>query len=144
MENTPKTREVVRTYSVSISDDRIRELITWYSEMLQRTIEKIWNNITWEYRFPEIVRKKKGIKVKIGRKIRVPKIPSDKNFKKKLRDSLLTQCPYAKHWVDAVIRTAYSIIESWRKRYLKGKARKTMPRIKRRFARCKITLMRVD
>ena len=144
MENTLKTREVVRTYSVPINNERIRELITWYSEMLQRTIEKIWSSIIWEYRFPEIVRKKKGIKVKIGRKIRVPKIPSDKNFKKKLRDSLLTQCPYAKHWVDAVIRTAYSIISSWRKRYLKGKARKTMPRIRRRFARCKITLMRVD
>ncbi|MEM0216676.1 MAG: zinc ribbon domain-containing protein [Candidatus Bathyarchaeia archaeon] len=60
-----------------------------------------------------------------------------------LRDTLLTECPYAKHWVDAVIRTAYSIIESWRKRYLKGEARKVKPRIKRRFARCKITLMKV-
>jgi putative transposase len=52
--------------------------------------------------------------------------------------------PYAAHWVDAVIRTAYSIIESWRKRYLKGKARKIKPRIRRRFARCKITLMKID
>jgi len=57
---------------------------------------------------------------------------------------LLAERPYAKHWVDAVIRTAYSIIESWMKRYLKGRARKVKPRIKRRFARCKITLMKVD
>jgi len=52
--------------------------------------------------------------------------------------------PYAAHWVDAVIRTAYSIIESWRKRYLRGRARKIKPRIRRRFARCKITLMKID
>jgi putative transposase len=35
-------------------------------------------------------------------------------------------------------------MESWRKRYLKGRARKVKPRVKKRFARCKITLMRVD
>jgi len=35
-------------------------------------------------------------------------------------------------------------VESWRKRYLKGRARKVKPRVKKRFARCKITLMRVD
>jgi putative transposase len=35
-------------------------------------------------------------------------------------------------------------VESWRKRYLKGGARKVKPRVRRRFARCKITLMRVD
>jgi putative transposase len=29
--------------------------------------------------------------------------------------------PYAAHWVDAVIRKAYSIMKSWRKRYLRGK-----------------------
>ena len=67
-----------------------------------------------------------------------------KSFKKKLRDELLRDCPYARHWVDAVIRTAYSVMESWRKRYLKGRARKVKPMVEKRFARCKITLMRVD
>jgi putative transposase len=71
-------------------------------------------------------------------------LPKSKSFKKKLRDDLLLNCPYAKHWVDVVIRTAYSIVESWRKRYLKGRARKVKPRVEKRFARCKITLMRVD
>jgi putative transposase len=52
--------------------------------------------------------------------------------------------PYASHWVDAVIRTAYSIMENWRKRYLKGRARKIKPKIRRRYARCKITLMKID
>ena len=82
--------------------------------------------------------------MKMGLKIRVPEIPKNNGFRKMLRDTLMMDNPYANHWVDAVIRTAYSIMESWRKRYLKGKARKVKPKIKRRFARCKITLMRVD
>jgi putative transposase len=39
--------------------------------------------------------------------------------------------PYAANWVDAVIRTAYSIMENWRKRYLRGKAGKIRPRVRR-------------
>lgn len=79
-----------------------------------------------------------------GYKVKVPVLSKDKRFKKALRDTLLADCPYAKHWVDAVIRTAYSMMESWRKRYLKGRARKGKPKVRRRFARCKITLMRAD
>jgi putative transposase len=52
--------------------------------------------------------------------------------------------PYAAHQVDAVIRTAYSIMENWRRRYLRGRARKVKPRIRRRFARCKTTLIKID
>jgi putative transposase len=29
--------------------------------------------------------------------------------------------PYAAHWVDSVIRKAYSIMKGWRKRYLREK-----------------------
>jgi len=56
-------------------------------------------------------------------------IPKDNGFKKLLRDTLMRDNLYASHWVDAVIRTAYSIMENWRKRYLKGKARKIKPRL---------------
>jgi len=35
-------------------------------------------------------------------------------------------------------------MESWRKRYLRGRARKVKQRIKRRFARCKTTLIKID
>ncbi|MEM4530234.1 MAG: zinc ribbon domain-containing protein [Candidatus Methanomethylicaceae archaeon] len=139
-----KTREVVRMYSVPIRDMRVRELIMWYTKMLQKVVDIIWENIAWGgYRFPELSRRRGKISVELGYKVKVPRVPADRKFKKMLRDTLLTECPYAKHWVDAVIRTAYSIIESWRKRYLKGEARKVKPRIKRRFARCKITLMKV-
>jgi putative transposase len=74
----------------------------------------------------------------------VPIIPRDRVFKKRLRDELMKDNPYAAHQVDAVIRTAYSIMENWRRRYLRGRARKVKPRIRRRFARCKTTLIKID
>jgi putative transposase len=131
-------------YSIPVSDHRVSELITWYLGALRRAIDVIWENIDWRYRFPKIERRKRKQAIIISSKFKVPELPKNKLFKKKLRDDLLLNCPYAKHWVDAVIRTAYSIMESWRKKYLKGRARKVKPRVKKRFARCKITLMRVD
>jgi putative transposase len=139
-----KTLKQVRMYSIPVSDSRVSELITWYLRTLQRAIDIIWDNIEWRYRFPRIERRKKKQRVITPYKLKVPELPKDKSFKKKLRDELLLDCPYAKHWVDAVIRTAYSIMESWRKRYLRGRARKVKPKIRRRFARCKITLMKID
>jgi len=96
-----------------------------------------------EIRVPE---DKGGEKLRVTApyKVKVPEPPRSSVFKKKLRDELLGNCPYAKHWVDAVIKTAYSVMESWRKRYLRGRARKAKLRIKKRFATCKITLMRVN
>ncbi|MEM2278273.1 MAG: zinc ribbon domain-containing protein [Zestosphaera sp.] len=143
-ESSLKTRELVRMYSIPVRDLRVRELITWYTKTLQRAVDTIWENIIWEYRFPELSRRGRRISVELGYRVKAPRVPADRKFEKMLRDALLAECPYAKHWVDAVIRTAYSVIESWRKRYLKGEARKVKPRIKRRFARCKITLMKVD
>jgi len=139
-----KTLKQVRMYSIPVSDPRVGELITWYLGTLQRAIDIIWENIEWKYRLPKIERRKRRQVVIISYKLKVPELPKDKSFKKKLRDELLSDCPYARHWVDAVIRTVYSIMESWRKRYLKGRARKVKPRVRRRFARCKISLMRVD
>jgi len=135
--NSLVIREDVKAYSVKFEDERVKELITWYKITLQRAIDEIWNNITWKYDF-------KNYKMGKHAKVKVPVIPKSKEFKRKLRDKLMASNPYASHWVDAVIRTAYSIIESWKKRYVKGKAKKRKPIIKRRFARCKVTLMKVD
>jgi len=130
-------REDVRAYSIRFEDERIKGLITWYKAMLQKAINEIWNNIKWRFDYKNF-RKDKHVKVK------VPDLPKSKEFKKKLRDKLMKYNPYASHWVDAVIRTAYSVIESWRKRYVKGRAKKRKHIVKRRFARCKSTLMKVD
>jgi putative transposase len=103
----------------------------------------IWDNIEWKYSFPELVRRGGKLTTVIGWKIRIPIIPKDRVFKRRLREGLMKDNPYAAHCVDAVIRTAYSIMENWR-RYLRGRARKVKPRIRRRFARCKTMLMKID
>ena len=139
-----KILELVRSYSVPIRDDKVSKLITWYIRALQNAIDMIWDNIEWRYCFPKIARKGKKLVVIRGLKMHVPIILRDRAFKKRLREELMKDNPYAAHWVDSAIRTAYSIMESWRKRYLKGSARKIKPRIRRRFARCKTTLMKID
>jgi len=48
----------------------------------------------------------------MGLKMHVPIIPRDRAFKKRLRDMLMKDNPYAVHRVDAVIRKAYSIMEN--------------------------------
>lgn len=129
--------ERVRMCSIPFEDNRVRELISWYIRTLQKAIDIIWDNITWKYDIKNYRRRRHA-------KVKVPVIPKSAKFKRELRNVLMKDNHYARHWVDAVIRTAYSIMDSWRKRYVRGKARKCKPRIKRRFARCKITLMRVD
>ena len=138
------TLELKRAYYVLVRDSRVSDLITWYFVTLQKAIDIIWDNIRWELRKPKLVRRNGTLQTLMGLKLHNPIIPKDERFKKMLRDELMKDNPYAAHWVDAIIRKAYSIIKSWRKRYLKGKARKAKPRIKRRFAKCKITLMKVD
>jgi putative transposase len=104
--------ELMRSYSVPIRDDRISKLITWYVKALQKAIDMIWDNIEWKYSFPKIVRKSKKLVVIRGSKVRIPIIPRDRAFKKRLREELMKDNPYAAHWVDAVIRTAYSIMKN--------------------------------
>ena len=139
-----KTLKLIRAYSIPLRDPRVRELITWYVGALQKAIDIIWSGIEWRYEFPRLHEKNGKLAVITGFRVKIPVIPKDGGFKRRLRRELLKDCPYASHWVDSVIRTAYSIMESWRKRYLKGRAKKVKPRVKRRFARCKIILMKID
>ena len=139
-----KTLELVRAYPIPLRDSRVSELITWYVGALQKAVDIIWSSVEWRYEFPRLSEKDGKLAAVTRSKVKVPVIPKDSGFRRRLRSELLKSCPYASHWVDSVIRTAYSIIESWRKRYLKGRAKKAKPKIKRRFARCKITLMKID
>jgi len=87
--------ELVRAYSVPIRDDRVSKLITWYVKALQNAIDMIWDNIEWRYCFPELVRKGKKLVVIRGLKVRIPIIPRDRAFKKRLREELMKDNPYA-------------------------------------------------
>jgi putative transposase len=114
-----KILELVRSYYVPIRDNGVSKLITWYVKALQNAIDIIWDNIEWRYSFPELVRRGGKLTTVIGLKMRIPITPRDRVFKKRPREELMKDNPYTAHWVDSVIRTAYSIMENWRKRYLR-------------------------
>lgn len=53
---------------------------------------------------------------------------------------MLENWKYASHHVDSAMKTAYSLINSWMKNYIKGRRRKRKPIVKRDFVRVKETL----
>ncbi|HDH44285.1 MAG TPA: transposase [Thermococcus sp.] len=123
----------------------VRELLIEYQKLLQRAIDEIWEKITWKekkvkHRYPIGNKKYKHYET-----IRlIPTLPQSKEFKKSLGDKLLQNWPFAKHYVDSIIKTAYSILDSWRKNYLKGRRKRKKPLVKRKFVRVKTTLMKVE
>jgi hypothetical protein len=90
-----KILELVRAYSVPIRDDRISKLITLYIRALQKAIDMIWDSIKWGYCFQELVRRCGKLTTVIGLKTRIPIIPRDRAFKKRLREELMKDNPYA-------------------------------------------------
>ncbi|PSN83177.1 hypothetical protein B9Q03_13610 [Candidatus Marsarchaeota G2 archaeon OSP_D] len=126
--------------SYSLRHERGEELfplLKAYRDAVNRVLEELWNNIEWEKR-----------KVKGKKQWRLlPKYKVDIHsgkYKKKLRDSLLQEWPYAAHWVDSAIKTAYSILKSWRKNYVKGERKRRRPTAKRLFVRAKQTLIKLE
>jgi putative transposase len=104
---------------------------------VNRVLEELWGNIEWE---KEKVKGKKQWRL-------IPKYKVDiksKEYKKKLRESLLQEWPYAAHWVDSAIKTAYSILKSWRKNYVKGERKRRRPTARRLFVRAKQTLVKLE
>ena len=67
-----------------------------------------------------------------------------KEYRRRLRDSLLEDWDYAAHWVDSAIKTAYSILKSWRKNYVKGERKRRRPTARRLFVRAKQTLIKLE
>ena len=65
--------ERVRMYSIQFEDDRVKKLISWYIEALQRAIDIVWDNIRWIYDF-------RGFRIRKNVKFKIPKIPSNSTF----------------------------------------------------------------
>ncbi|MFZ8822940.1 MAG: hypothetical protein ACO2O0_02145 [Desulfurococcales archaeon] len=138
-----KILELVRSYSVPIRDDRVSKLITWYVKALQKAIDMIWDNIEWRYCFPELVRRGRKLITNIGLKMMIPIVPRDRASKERFRDELMKDNPYA-----ALGKCCYqdSLLDygELEEEISEGRARKIKPRIRRRFARCKTTLIKID
>jgi len=125
-------------------DYNINDFLLSYRSLLQRTIDIIWDNIEWVEKWEKkyCVAESRGKKTRkyycVKRLIQV--IQKTKEFKKKLRDELLKDWAYASHYVDSAIKVAYSILNSWRRNYIKGERKRKKPTAKRLFVRVKETL----
>ncbi|WP_240703211.1 transposase [Thermococcus indicus] len=136
--------KIVLTYKMN-HNWSVEDLLTEYQKLLQRAIDEIWENTTWKekkakHRYPI-----GNGKYKYYETTRLfPYFPKSNEFKRELRNKLLKDWPFAKHYVDSTIKTAYSILESWRQNYLKGRRKRKKPVVKRKFVRVKTTLMKVE
>jgi putative transposase len=120
----------VRAYNLKHSFD-ISKFLEAYRRLLQKAVDEIWAKIRWIEKYD-----------REGRKRIIPIIPKDNTFKNHyLRNLLLEDWSYSKHYVDSAIKQAYSMLKSWwRRSYLKGERRSEKPVVKRRFVRIKETL----
>lgn len=114
---------LVKAYSTPHSLN-VSEFIDEYMMLLNNVLDDLWRNIEW---------KRKGKRI-------IPFIKKDKEFRKNIRDKYISKWVYSKHYVDSAIKQAYSTLSSWRKRYLKGKAGREKPVLRRKFVRVKETL----
>jgi len=107
----------------------ISGFLSSYKYILQRAIDIIWDNIEWIERrqrnYYIIESGKRKIKKYYWVKRLIPKIPKSKTFKRDLRNILLKDWGYASHYVDSAMKTAYSIINSWRRNYIKERRGET-------------------
>jgi putative transposase len=126
---------VLKTYSLK-HDKRgeIEGLLKAYNKVLNGMLEDIWTSIRW-----------KKVKIRGKRQFRLlPILTKDSKFKKHMRDKYLRGWGYSAHWIDSALKTAFSIIESWRKNYIKGDRKRERPEAKRLFVRAKQTLCKLE
>ncbi|MGC8696750.1 MAG: RNA-guided endonuclease TnpB family protein, partial [Conexivisphaera sp.] len=97
-------------------------------------LRDIWSAIEWR---TKSVKGKKQVRM-------IPYLRKDREFRKELRDKYLNGWEYSAHWVDSALKTAFSIIKSWRKNYLKGRGEAICPQATKLFARVKQTLFKLE
>ncbi len=140
-------RSSYRIVSYKIRHDyNVGEFLNSYKHLLQKAIDDIWDNMEWvekkQRNYYVIKRGKRKIRKHYYVKRLIPIIPKSREFKRALRSQLLEDWNYASHYVDSAIKTAYSILNSWRRNYIKGKRGRNKPVVKRKFVRVKETLYR--
>ncbi|PSN93421.1 hypothetical protein B9Q06_11990, partial [Candidatus Marsarchaeota G2 archaeon ECH_B_2] len=129
---------VLRSYSLEYDcGEQLEPLLLAYRDVVNRVLEELWDNIEWD---KKKVKGKKQWRLLPKYKVNI----HSKDYKRRLRDSLLQGWPFAAHWVDSAIKTAYSILNSWRKNYLKGDRVRRRPTARRLFARVKQTLVKLE
>jgi putative transposase len=123
---------MIKTYALPL-DLHLDKFFLAYNHVLNGMLSEIWENIAWTEK-PKRNSKQKRV---------FPSIP-DYSFKKTMRDEFLATWDHAAHWIDSALKTAFSIIDSWRKNYNKGRRKHNKPVVKRFFVRVKQTLMKIE
>jgi len=105
----------LRTYTVRHGADpeALLPLLQAYRDAVNRVLEELWGQVEWGQRS---IPGKKQYRL-------LPKFKADvhsNEYRRQLRNRILAEWPYAAHWADSAIKTAYSIFKSWRKNYAKG------------------------
>jgi len=121
---------VIRTYAVSHTL-QLDEFFSSYLKTLNAMLTDIWDQIRWQ---TVPIRGKNQHRM-------LPTLPTY-SFKKLMRDTYVRGWIYAKHWVDSALKTAFSIIKSWKKNYVNGTRKRHKPVVSRQFVRVKQTLMK--
>jgi len=131
----------VRAYTIRHDYD-VHKFLEAYRLMLQRAIDEVWARIRWVEKSNTGRYRGKGWRRDAKRLI--PILPKDGRFKHhELRDQLLADWDYARHYVDSAIKQAYAILRSWRRNYIRGERKRRKPRVRKRFVRVKETLYTV-
>ena len=95
----------VRAYNMRNRYD-VSEFLEAYRRLLQKAVDEIWAGITWIEKHD-----------REGRKRLIPIIPKDNIFKNHhLRNLLMEDWGYSKHYIDSAIKQAYSMLKSWRRK----------------------------
>ncbi|WXG42802.1 MAG: transposase [Promethearchaeati archaeon SRVP18_Atabeyarchaeia-1] len=97
-------------------------------------LQCIWRTAEW---------KKHQIRGKKQHRL-YPRYRKDNAFKRRLRDGCLEEWCYAAHWVDSALKTAFSIMASWKRNYEKGERKRACPRAGRLFLQVKQTLLKLE
>ena len=146
-ETKEKTKnQKYKTYSLrhDLTKDKYPGVICnrffWNSnEILNNIIQDIYNSIIWKEWAIE-----RDDDPNYKQKRLYPNYRKDGDFKADLRYKYLKRWEYSAHWVDSAISTAYSILDSWKKNYDKGRRKRNCPVAKRLFVRVKQTLMKIE
>ncbi|WXG44257.1 MAG: zinc ribbon domain-containing protein [Promethearchaeati archaeon SRVP18_Atabeyarchaeia-1] len=127
--------KALRTYSLSHNQgEALSGLMAAYNNILNAMLQCTWR--TTEWRKHQIKGKKQHRLYPIYRK--------DNAFRRELRDRCLEEWCYAAHWVDSALKTAFSIMASWKRNYDKGERKRTCPHAGRLFLRAKQTLLKLE
>ncbi len=133
--STWRSLKALKTYSLSNDQgEALNGLMAAYNAILNTMLQSIWRTIEW---------KKHQVKGKKQYRL-YPKYRKDNAFKREIRNRCLKEWCYAAHWVDSAMKTAFSIMASWKRNYDKGERKRACPHSRRLFLRVKQTLLKLE